>query len=45
MRVFYLAWRTDAEILPQPVAELPWGHNTLLLEKLPDADAWKWYAA
>ena len=38
MRAFYLAWSegagVDGAILPQPVAKLPWGHNTMLLEKL-----------
>lgn len=45
MRAFYLAWRGDSEILPQAVAELPWGHNGVLLEKLRDAPARHWYAA
>lgn len=44
MRAFYRAWR-GIEILPQAVAELPWGHNALLIEKLPDAPAREWYAA
>jgi len=38
MRAFYLAWGEgegmDGKTLPQPVAKLPWGHNTMLLEKL-----------
>jgi predicted nuclease of restriction endonuclease-like (RecB) superfamily len=44
MRAFYLAWREGPEILPQAVAELPWGHNALLLEKLPDPASRRWYA-
>lgn len=44
MRAFYLAWRGDSGILPQSVAELPWGHNGVLLEKLRDVPARRWYA-
>ena len=31
-------------IVPQAVAQLPWGHNVLLLERVKDADARLWYA-
>ena len=34
MRAFYLAYRNQPEFVPQVVAQIPWGHNTLLLEKL-----------
>jgi predicted nuclease of restriction endonuclease-like (RecB) superfamily len=46
MRAFYLAWTEevqkliqavavlDSENLPPPVAEIPWGHNILLLKKI-----------
>ena len=44
MRAFFLAWRSGPEVLPRAVAELPWGHNALLLEKLPDAKSRLWYA-
>lgn len=44
MRSFYLAWREPERLLPQVVAELPWGHNALLIERL-DAPAERlWYA-
>jgi len=33
-----------AEVLPQPVSEIPWGHNIVLLQKLKDATARLWYA-
>lgn len=33
MRAFYLAYSKN---LPQAVAEIPWGHNVILLEKLKD---------
>ena len=34
----------DGPILPQPVAEIPWGHNVDLIEKLKDHDQRLWYA-
>lgn len=48
MRSFYLAY----PIVPQPVAQLedlpifsiPWGHNTVLLEKVKDPSTRLWYA-
>lgn len=44
MRAFYLAHRCEAEFLPQAVAEIPWGHHVVLLEKLKDPDVRQWYA-
>jgi predicted nuclease of restriction endonuclease-like (RecB) superfamily len=56
MRAFYLAYSKEVTILPQPVAELdgvnlpqavaeiPWGHNAWLLEKLKDPLQRLWYA-
>lgn len=44
MRAFYLAWRDVEAVLPQAVAELPWGHNALLLEKLRSPEQRRWYA-
>ena len=56
MRSFYLAWAGEREvglprgrrkcepILPQAVAELPWGHNILILEKLSNQSRRLWYA-
>ena len=43
MRAFYLAYRS-AEFLPQAVAEIPWGHHVVLLEKLKDSAERQWYA-
>jgi predicted nuclease of restriction endonuclease-like (RecB) superfamily len=34
----------DPKVLPQPVAEIPWGHNVTLLEKLKDRSQRLWYA-
>lgn len=44
MRAFYVAWSAQQKKLPQAVAELPWGHNILLLEKLERAEDRLWYA-
>lgn len=37
MRAFAQAW-PDAAIVQQAVAQLPWGHNVVLLDKLPGHD-------
>lgn len=34
----------DGPIPPQPVAQIPWGHNVDLIEKLKDHDQRLWYA-
>lgn len=44
MRRFALAL-PGSEFPQQPVGEIPWGHITVLLDKLPDPDARSWYAA
>jgi predicted nuclease of restriction endonuclease-like (RecB) superfamily len=56
MRSLYLAWTEeirkltqavavlDGENLPLPVAEIPWGHNILLLKKLKSPSKRLWYA-
>ena len=56
MRAFFLAYAEEAAsigrspapglppIVPQAVAQLPWGHNVLLLEKIKDSAARVWYA-
>lgn len=43
MRAFAEAW-PDAEIVQQTVAQLPWGHNVLLLTQLKDPTLRKRYA-
>ena len=57
MRAFYLAYPVcgenlpqavadlGSEFLPQPVAEIPWGHNIALIEKVKDPQQRFWYAA
>ncbi len=44
MRAFAEAW-PNAEIVQQLVAQLPWGHNLMLLDKLPGPETRRWYAA
>jgi predicted nuclease of restriction endonuclease-like (RecB) superfamily len=44
MRAFADAW-PDGEFVQQAVARLPWGHNLVLLDKLPGPGTRSWYAA
>ncbi len=44
MRAFAEAW-PDETIVQQAVAQLPWGHNLVLLDKLPGPETRRWYAA
>ncbi len=44
MRAFYLAYSKAGQKLPQAVAEIPWGHNVLLFEKIKDSSRRFWYA-
>jgi predicted nuclease of restriction endonuclease-like (RecB) superfamily len=44
MRAFAEAW-PDQEFVQQVVAQLPWGHNAVLLDKLPGPETRRWYAA
>ena len=43
MAKFALAY-PDEEFVQQPVAQIPWGHNTTLLDKLSDNEERLWYA-
>jgi predicted nuclease of restriction endonuclease-like (RecB) superfamily len=43
MRTFAHTW-TDVELVQQAVAQLPWGHNLVLLDKLSTQEARIWYA-
>ena len=47
MRAFARAWPAESpsSIVQQPVAQLPWGHNVTLLDKLDDAAGRLWYAS
>ncbi|AZF49860.1 MULTISPECIES: YhcG family protein [unclassified Pseudomonas] len=42
MRAFAEAW-PDSEFVQQAAAQLPWGHNMVLLEKLPGPETRRWY--
>jgi predicted nuclease of restriction endonuclease-like (RecB) superfamily len=44
MRAFAQAW-PDAEFVQQAVAQLPWGHNLVLLDRLSAKAERRWYAA
>ncbi|MCW3051095.1 MAG: hypothetical protein JWN14_265 [Chthonomonadales bacterium] len=45
MRAFYLGYSQDQNtIVPQAVAQIPWGHNAVLLEKVKDRTERLWYA-
>lgn len=44
MRAFADAWPNEA-FVQQAVARLPWGHNLVLLDKLPGPKTRQWYAA
>ncbi|TFD29136.1 YhcG family protein [Cryobacterium sp. TMT2-23] len=45
MRAFAAAWTEELPIVQQAVGQLPWGHITVLLDKLDDIDTRAWYAA
>ena len=44
MRAFAEAW-PDGEFVQQAAAQLPWGHNLVLLDSLDTPDERRWYAA
>jgi hypothetical protein len=44
MRAFAEAWPQES-MVQAPLAQLPWYHQTALIEKLPGAEARLWYAA
>jgi predicted nuclease of restriction endonuclease-like (RecB) superfamily len=44
MRAFAEAW-PDGEFVQQAAAQLPWGHNLVLLDRLNSPEEWRWYAA
>jgi len=44
MRAFAAAWTLEA-IVQQPAAQLPWGHQMVLLDKASNTQARLWYAA
>ena len=43
IRGLYLAYKGESEFVPQAVAQIPWGHNIVILEKLKDPVERNWY--
>ena len=44
MRAFYLTYRETPKFVPQVVAQIPWGHNVLIIEKIKNSREREWYA-
>jgi predicted nuclease of restriction endonuclease-like (RecB) superfamily len=44
IRQWYLFYSPQSAIVPQPVAQIPWGHNRLIVSKIKDYDEALWYA-
>jgi predicted nuclease of restriction endonuclease-like (RecB) superfamily len=45
IRSLYQAYRAESEFVPQAVAQIPWGHNILILEKVKEPSERRWYVA
>lgn len=45
IRQWYSFYSARHPIVPQAVAQTPWGHNRLILDKITDLDEALWYAA
>lgn len=43
MKQLYGFYADLGEFVPQPVAQIPWGHNDLILQKIKDQDQALWY--
>lgn len=43
IRQWYLFYSSQSPIVPQPVAQIPWGHNRLIVSKIKDYDEAFWY--
>jgi predicted nuclease of restriction endonuclease-like (RecB) superfamily len=43
MRMLHLAYRDAGGLVPQAVAQIPWGHNIVILEKVKDPKACEYY--
>lgn len=44
VRQWYLFYSRQFQIVPQSVAQIPWGHNRLIISKVKDIDEALWYA-
>jgi predicted nuclease of restriction endonuclease-like (RecB) superfamily len=45
VRQWFLFYSARHAIVPQPVAQIPWGHNRLISSKIKDLDEALWYAS
>jgi predicted nuclease of restriction endonuclease-like (RecB) superfamily len=45
IRQWYMFYSPSFSIVPQPVAQIPWGHNRLIISKIKDANIAIWYAS
>jgi predicted nuclease of restriction endonuclease-like (RecB) superfamily len=45
IRQWYLFYSARSAIVPQPVAQIPWGHNRLIISRIKDADEALWYVS
>lgn len=43
IRQWYLFHSVQSEFVPQPVAQIPWGHNRLIISKIKNYDEALWY--
>lgn len=43
MKQFYSFYVGQGEFVPQAVAQIPWGHNDLIIQKIKDYDKALWY--
>ena len=44
IRQWYLFYSEISEFVPQPVAQIPWGHNRLIISKVKNINEALWYA-
>jgi len=44
IRQWHLFYADKSQIVPQPVAQIPWGHNRLIVSKVKDGEEALWYA-
>ena len=45
IRQWYLFYSAQFQFVPQPVAQIPWGHNRLIITKIKDINEALWYSS
>ena len=45
IRQWYIFYSSRSSIVPQAVAQIPWGHNRLIISKIKNIDEALWYAS